>query len=295
MKNLLDLFESTSGTVIGTYHIKTNKNNHDSLFYVENKDHIVAIVCDGCGSGSHSEVGSSIGVTSLAWELTRSGIHRAGNDAQKVAKLLESIRHLMINRISSCAYRVGLPFVKVISEYFLFTIVAVVIGKENTYVFSLGDGTYNLNGTTTVIGPFENNAPPYIAYGAIVDRLNGITENDLRFVVNEIIPTEELQSIVICTDGIDDFIAAENKKIPGKDELVGPLSQFWTNDLFFKNHTTLERRLCLINRTFTKINRKTKAIQVERGHLLDDTTLIAIRRRQDDSIFKQEETKSESV
>jgi len=295
MKPLFSEFESASSSVAGTYHIKTNKNNHDSFFYIEHPDHIIAVVCDGCGSGQHSEVGSNMGVTSLAWELTRSGLHRAGDDIEKVNELLESVRHLMVERISSCAYRVGLPFVKVISEYFLFTIVAVVIGRKNTYVISLGDGSYNLNGITTTIGPFENNAPPYIAYGAVADKLSRITEDDLHFVVNEVIPTKDLQSIVLGTDGIDDFIGAENKKIPGKDELVGPLSQLWTNDLFFKNHAALERRLCLINRTFTRINRKTRAMQVERGHLSDDTTLIAIRRKQDDSISEQEEAESEPV
>ena len=286
-------FEFASGSVIGSYHTKTNKNNHDASFFIEQKDHIIGIVCDGCGSGEHSEVGAKIGAPALAWELSASGLHTIGNDKERAITLLERVRILTSNRIEQCAFRVGLPFVEVIRDFFLFTIVATVIGKDYTYIISFGDGIYSLNGNVVSLGPFPNNAPPYIAYSSVVEHLENITREDLHFTLNEIIPTSEVDNIILGTDGVEDLIAAENKKIPGKDEHVGPLSQFYTNDLFFNNIAAIERRLCLVNRTTNKVNRITKALQVERGHLPDDTTLVVIRRKHD-SISEGEQTNSES-
>jgi serine/threonine protein phosphatase PrpC len=295
MKALFNNFEFATGSVVGTYHTRTNKNNQDSFFYVEHQDHIIGVVCDGCGSGEYSEVGANIGGPALAWELSASGIHKAGNDPSKIDELLKRVRILVSSRLSKCASRVGLPYVESVSDYFLFTVVAFVIGREYTYIISIGDGFYALNQKQVTLGPFENNAPPYIAYNLVADRLQGITKEELCFVVHEVISTPEVKSIVLGTDGVDDLIEAESKKIPGKEELVGPMSQLWENDLFFNNHAALERRLCLINRTTSRINRKTKALQVERGHLKDDTTLVVIRRKQDDSLPEQEETEPESV
>jgi len=294
MKSILDEFEYAAGTVIGTYHTRTNKNNQDSFFYFEGDHVLVGVVCDGCGSGAHSEVGASIGAPAIAWELSACGLDRVGNEPQKLKETLEWAKHLMVKRISKCAFRVGLPLVEAVSEYFLFTVVAVVVARDYTYVISFGDGFYAVNQKQVPIGPFENNAPPYIGYNIIAGKVNIMREH-LGFVVNEIIPTSELSSVMIATDGIDDFLESSEKKIPGKEELVGPVSQFWDKDLFFSNPAALERRLCLINRTTSRVNRTTRALQIERGYLKDDTTILVIRRKQDDSLPEREETKPEPV
>lgn len=294
MRSISDEFEYAAGTVIGTYHTRTNRNNQDSFFYFEGDHVLVGVVCDGCGSGAHSEVGASIGAPAVAWELSVCGLDRAGNDPKKIKDTLEWAKHLIVKRVSKCAFRVGLPLVESISEYFLFTIIAVVVTKEYSYVISFGDGFYALNQKQVSIGPFENNAPPYVAYNVIAGRVD-IKREHLGFVVNEVIPTAELSSVTIATDGIDDFLESVEKKIPGKEELVGPVSQFWDRDLFFNNPAALERRLCLINRTMSRINRKTKALQIERGHLKDDTTILTIRRKQDDSLPEREETEPEPL
>jgi hypothetical protein len=295
MKAIFSDFECATGSVMGTYHSRTNKNNQDSFFYIEHNEFIIGVICDGCGSGKYSEVGANMGGPALAWELGVSGIHKAGNDIEKINDVLERVRKLTVSRLATCAFHIGIPIIESVREYFLFTIIAFIISREYTYVISIGDGSYALNQKLITIGPFKNNAPPYIAYDLVSDHLQGITEEELSFVVNEVIPTPEVKNIVLATDGIDDLIKAEDKKIPGKEELVGPVSQFWNNDLFFKNHAALERRLCLINRTTNRINRRTNALQVERGCLTDDTTLVVIRRKKDDSIFEGEEVESESV
>jgi len=270
-------FENASGSIVGKYHLRIGLNNQDNYLLMDHPDHIVAIVCDGCGSGPTSEVGATLGSSMVSWELSASGLYRLGDDRKEIDLCLERVRRLIVDRIVSVAFKVGLPFVTAISDSFLFTIVAAVIGKEHTYIISFGDGFYALNGNVKEIGPFENNAPPYIAYGAVEERLE--KRDDLKFVLHEVIPTSELQSLLIATDGLGDFIDAMDKKLPGKDESVGDVSQFWTNDLYFSNQAAVGRRLSLTNRSVGKFDRQSNRLTHEHGYLKDDTTLISIRRK----------------
>jgi len=57
---------------------------------------------------------------------------------------------------------------------------------------------------------------------------------------------------------------------------VGPLSQFWEEDRFFKNSHALGHRLNLINRDIPRVNSNGRILS-EFGHLKDDTTLITGR------------------
>lgn len=284
-------FEIASGSIIGQYHLRIHMNNQDNYIVTEHPDHIVAVVCDGCGSGVTSEVGATLGSSIVAWELSASGLHRLGDNVDEIKLCLERVRRLVVDRITAIAFKSGLPFVATIADSFLFTIVAAVIGKDSTYIVSFGDGFYALNGDVREIGPFKNNAPPYIAYGAIEEHLKD--NADLEFVLNEYIDTSELKSLMIGTDGVAELIDAAEEKVPGKRELVGPISQFWDNDLFFSNQAAICRKLALVNRSVTKIDRRNVRLIQEHGYLKDDTTLVTIRRRaQDDSLSEGEEAQS---
>jgi len=46
-------FAISAGSVVGAHHRKVFKNNQDALSVVENEHGLVAIVCDGCGSGKY--------------------------------------------------------------------------------------------------------------------------------------------------------------------------------------------------------------------------------------------------
>ena len=286
MTPIFNEFETATGSIVGQYHLRIGLNNQDNYIVIEHPDHIMAVVCDGCGSGATSEVGATLGSSIVAWELSASGLHKLGDDMEKIELCLERVRRFIVDRITAIAFKAGLPFVNVIADCFLFTIVAAVIGKNHTYIISFGDGFYSLNEEVKEIGPFENNAPPYIAYGAVEEHVKGA--DSMKFVVNEVIPTADLQSLLIGTDGLGDLIEAEEKNLPGKKESVGPLGQFWTKDLYFSNPAAVCRRLSLINRAVTKIDRKNVRLIQEHGYLKDDTTLIAIRKVADDSLSQGE-------
>jgi hypothetical protein len=273
MTPIYDEFECADGSIIGKYHRNINSNNQDSYIKTEDDDHIIAVVCDGCGSGVTSEVGSILGSSIVSFELNASGLHRLGDDRKEIEFCLERVQRSAEGRIESIAHEVGLPIVIAIAESFLFTIVAAVIGRDYTYIISFGDGFYAINNTIKEIGPFENNAPPYIAYGVIKEYVKGASQ--MKFVLNEIVLTSDLQSLLIATDGLDDLIKARKNKLPGRDELVGDVSQFWTDDIYFSDIGAVCKKLSLINRSVANFDR----LVYEHGYLGDDTTLISIRRK----------------
>ncbi|MBI4142843.1 hypothetical protein HY480_03150 [Candidatus Uhrbacteria bacterium] len=93
--------------------------------------------------------------------------------------------------------------------------------------------------------------------------------------------TDQVHSILLGTDGVVDLIVAANRNIPGKDELVGPLAQFWTEDRYFKNPDMIRRRLTIINRDVVGWDAARGCIDTQRGLLPDDAALVAIRRRKE--------------
>jgi hypothetical protein len=123
-----------------------------------------------------------------------------------------------------------------------------------TALFWLGDGVVAFYDHWQVLPSFPGNAPPYLAYGIL-----GVEVDPFQ---TWILPTEEWRSLLIGTDGLKDFIAA------AEVEPVGDLSQFWTEDRYFRNPDQVRRQLA-------RWNRESKT----RSRLLpDDTTLVVMRR-----------------
>jgi hypothetical protein len=289
--SMYDIFECASGSIIGRHHTDIGMNNQDSFSIIEGGENIVAVVCDGCSGGQHSEVGSNLGASMVASELSACGL----DGTKDVAYTLERVRRLVVDRINLIVHNSGMPIVEAVSNLFLFTIVAAIVGRNNTFIISIGDGLYSINDNVVEIGPFENNAPPYIAYSIVQEYLSNDKKKDLGFCVNEIIPTHEVESLLIGTDGICDLIEVQGKEIPGKSELVGGVEQFWKQDLFFSNEFAVERRLRLINKESVKMDAERRILTRKVGHLRDDTTLISIRRRRDDSLSKEEGVNSHTI
>jgi serine/threonine protein phosphatase PrpC len=70
-----------TGSVVGRDHGRTGKNNQDALAYVPLQEGIVAVVCDGCGSQPHSEVGAQLGAQLLTQAVARQLTRTALTDA----------------------------------------------------------------------------------------------------------------------------------------------------------------------------------------------------------------------
>ncbi len=279
------IFEWSAGSIVGTDHRKPFvwKNNQDAFTVRESDNCFVAVVADGCGGGNggglYSELGARLGAHLAAGVFSRidwtdeAGLQDALLSVR--AEIIASLTRLL----ESFAVESRSQFVV---DNFLFTLLALVITPEKTFVIGVGDGVYAVNGEVTHIGPFPGNEPPYLVYGGLVK--SHISPELCDFAIHRILPTAELQSACIGTDGAGDFKKISGLSMPvqldsKKNELVGPLSQFWEGEQFFKNPEAIRRRLNLINNSVSRPNWETKEMNIENGRLKDDTTLVVVRRR----------------
>jgi hypothetical protein len=269
-------FEVVSGSITGRDHVHALRNNQDALAVVETPEHIVAVVCDGCSSGRFSEVGAHLGARLIAQEILR---NLPDYSAVGIVDRVELARQNVLNQLRVLVDAMGESRSKTVNDYFLFTVVALIIDPDVTLVMSIGDGVFAVNGEFCSIGPFANNAPPYLAYELTGSTLTDQNPDLLRFTYTCFIPTEALSSVMIGTDGVRELADASDRSLPGKSESVGPISQFWQEDRFFKNPFTLGRRLNLINPTQPQVRIVDGALQRHEGLLPDDTTMVVVRRR----------------
>ncbi|HEY9701311.1 MAG TPA: protein phosphatase 2C domain-containing protein [Allocoleopsis sp.] len=262
-------FQIAAGTIIGKYHTRLGKNNQDAYYTFQSNSLTIAIVADGCGSGKNTEVGAKLAVKLLGEILVKRLENYPNADfwSEVQQDLLELIQVLAVN--------MGDNLSQIVIDYFLFTLIGVIITEEITTIFSLGDGIIILNDKITQLGPFPHNAPPYFAYNLIPHY------QKYDFKINHQLPTDQVQSILIGTDGVEDLILSHTKNIPGKEELVGDINQFWQEDIYFQNPDMIRRKLSLINTDITQGNWFHQELIKYSGLLSDDTTLIVIKKNLD--------------
>ncbi len=262
---VLTQFEVAGGSVIGQFHRDIGKNNQDALQVIWMDETLIAVVCDGCSSGMHSEVGATLGAKLVAESLAQSLLRDQEPDWRWVH---ESV----LGEIEALIAAMGIEPVQALLDHFLFTIIGVVITPQGATLFTLGDGVFCINGEITIIGPYPDNAPPYLAYELVEPELMGT-----QMQIHPLVPLHEMESILIGTDGVADLIAVEDHHLPGRSECVGPLRQFWEEDRYFANPEAIHRRLNLINREMVRADWEAQRLIREKGLLPDDTSLIVIR------------------
>jgi serine/threonine protein phosphatase PrpC len=248
-------FEYASGSIIGRNHVLAGKNNQDFYQISVNEKFIAAVVCDGCGSGKHSEVGAKLGAK-LVIEEIRNFLNQDSQISNPEfwnlvkVNLLQKLQAL-VNLVNG-----DLEFV---NNYLLFTILGALITERETIAFSMGDGAIAINGEFNQIPAYPNNAPPYLAYGLY-------RPDSINFEIRDRLPTSELESLLIATDGIDDLIKVED------------INQFWQEARYFKNPDSIRRKLAMLNREETKPDWQKRELTRRSGVLSDDTSLVVIRR-----------------
>jgi len=266
-------FELAGGSVIGREHLRVGKNNQDAYCWSMAEAIAVAVVCDGCGSGVHSEVGAKLGARIIVETIH----HVLSHDGDLETEMTwQTIQQTLLTQLQSIAALLGGDRAQTVQDYLLFTIVGAVITPNLTAVFALGDGVVVINEQVIQLGPFANNAPPYLAYGLLAE---GVAES-LPLKALQILPTEALQSLCLGSDGVSDLIRVANQALPGRSEPVGDIAQFWQNDRYFQNPDQVRRRLSLINREVVSLDKQAQQCVRQSGLLPDDTTLIVIRRRE---------------
>lgn len=263
-------YQLAAASIIGRDHrnINVHKNNQDGLSVIRSSSCTVAVIADGCGSSAHSEVGAKIGARVAAESISRLMAEHGSVDWRQVLRETLSC-------ISQLSIQMGGSFRQIVQDYFLFTMVGVLLEPKTATFFALGDGVVVVNGEVTVLGPFPNNQPPYAGYKLLDQPLvpgSSETGNDQGIQLIGSYEIEQLEHFLIGSDGVNDLINVQSQDLPGMNELVGPLDQFWQEKYFDPTKPDLlARRLRLIGRDWPKKD-------PEAGLLPDDTTMIVGRR-----------------
>ncbi|QRN98111.1 protein phosphatase 2C domain-containing protein [Archangium violaceum] len=259
-------FELAAATVLGREHARAGRNNQDALWARASEQGLAAVVADGCGSGAQSELGAQLG----ARRVVEGALSLLGQVPVDSPEFLQRLGADVLCLLQAVSGQLG---ERAIGEALLFTIVGAVVTPEHTLVFSAGDGLWALNGEVHRLGPFPGNAPPYLAYGLLKPGVVALKANSLR-------PTAEVDSLLLGTDGVSDLAGLAEAQVPEREEPVGPLSQFWSEDRYFSNPDALRRRLALLNRESVRADFPARRLVRVPGLLTDDTTLVVLRRRQ---------------
>lgn len=286
-------FQIASASVLGRDHVGPGKNNQDAVCVLRRErcpdgymvDALIAVVCDGCGSGSNSEVGAQIGARLMARSLSESVMavnHEARFEPlERVAAkaMAEAAEHTLVYLRVLAQASVGsdpTAVAQFVKDYLLFTIVGAFVIDRVAWTFSLGDGVVYRNGERVALTPAnDRNAPAYLAYKMIP---KAAPQDGLEFVIHGTVPASDVSSILVGTDGVEALVASAEQRMPGKPELVGTVDRLWTEDRFFQNKDALRRHLALVNRDWQAIDWKAQAVAREHGSLKDDTSLVVIRR-----------------
>lgn len=297
----LSSFEIAYGSVVGKDHISSGKvlvgkNNQDAIAIRRNQDVIVAVVCDGCGSGAHSELGAIWGANNIAQNLvdmyslaTIAGhikfMEDGCTDAPPVqpirpSQLVEIARQNIVHDLRTFAATMAPPdaLAHFVNDYLLFSCMCVIVTKHHAEIFAIGDGYYAFDaglGVQKNAIKFPKNAPPYLAYELITNALS--RSYSLRFELLQSFFADEVKFVLIGSDGVADLADISDRLIPGKTKNVGDLSQFWVEDRYFTNQSMVGRTLRLLNSEAQMLQDGVRTVMPRL--LPDDTSLITIRRK----------------
>lgn len=154
----MDTIQVRAGQIIGRDHLARQANCQDSYALIERDAYLIGVVCDGCGEGQHSEVGATLAAPYLADQLAC--LLDKGEALERLPdlsgdKALNFLRSLLgVIRPSNNA-----AFIK---DYFLFTLLGMVVTPTAGIIFAAGDGTIMINDQVMIRD--QSNTPEYLAY-----------------------------------------------------------------------------------------------------------------------------------
>jgi len=190
----MNTIEIAAASVIGREHRRVDRPCQDAFAVRRGERGVVAVVCDGCGSGAHSELGARLGANLVARvlgerleagaDLTDVAVWRAACD-EVVARLAALVPDLTADGDPRAA----------IGAHLLFTVLAVALLPEGAAVLAIGDGVVIVDGDVTVLEA-EDNAPAYLGYELVGPAI----ALDLRWIPGA-------QTVVLASDGALPIVA----------------------------------------------------------------------------------------
>jgi hypothetical protein len=255
------VFDTISASVTGARHLRVGRNGQDAAVARLTERGALAVVCDGCSSGAYSEVGARLGANLVAGAIERAIDEGAAlGDAATWA----TVRAHVLGALSTYAVHLGGDRERAVFEHLLFTVVAAAVRGDETVVWAIGDGAYALGDTMHQLGPFEGNAPPYLAYD-----LTARESNVLYDVTGE---REEL--LVVAPAGVSTIAVATD----GVCDVAGGLVPL-TARRYIEHPDALRRQLAVLAKPRERIDWCEQRVVREPAALQDDCAIAIIRRR----------------
>ncbi|MBI2894191.1 MAG: protein phosphatase 2C domain-containing protein [Deltaproteobacteria bacterium] len=229
---LAERFVAASGSIVGREHVRLHRNNQDAVAVRAEDDRIVLVVADGCSSAAFSEVGARLGAI---WLAAHTPALADRSDEEVMREASDGLAAYLDRVLADLG---PAPT----AELALFTFLVAILEPGRSIVFGVGDGVVSVNGSPTILDPGPCNAPRYLAYGLFPGMAWPAPE------IHHSGPTDEIDSLLIGTDGVADCLAELSIDAP-----------------FEKNPSLLGKQLVVLG---------------ERGRkLADDTSVALVRRR----------------
>jgi len=276
------------GSVIGRDHlycgrVLVGRNNQDAVYCARSSNAFVAVVCDGCSGGEHSEVGATLAARLLA--VTIADYAETMPDALAVKRASEWVEA----EIRILANRLGDSLSQTVQDHFLFATMILIIRHDGSdawaKMFSLGDCVWAVDTPYSLFksglmttGPYPGNAPPYLGYKLVG---SSIDPKLLDFAPSFCVKVRADANVIIGSDGLMDFESASKELIPGTKKRVGSIWQFF-DDRYYTNPQAANRLLHRVNTTVTRVGEDGRLCRTS-GLLPDDTTFFAARLRKTDA------------
>lgn len=261
-------FAIAGGRICGTEHIRTGRACQDAFAWQRAGACLVAVVSDGCGSGRHSEVGAILGAR--LWVAALADLVRSDDDSgqalddQLATRIWPEVRRRVTTQLDALCAAMGGSRAETVSQHFLFTLVGALVTPTHTLVYSLGDGAFAIDGQVREIGPFADNRPPYLGYDLLENRAV------YPVVTHACVATEDITSVILCTDGIDPLLH------PGGAEQPHMLN--FCQPRYVRNRDAIRRRLAVLNRQRRDIDWAARIVRRQSGLFRDDVAVVAIQR-----------------
>lgn len=291
---MLNQFRVAAGKIPGTDHTKPGepfwKNCQDACRVEASDNALVLVVCDGNGSQPHSEVGATLSAQLLA----RNIVDQIDKSVQSgipigIPEILEEARLSLMDLFEDLGDHLMGSFSDNANRYMLATALVAVVTKAETVIAGIGDGYYAVNDELVELGPFPGNAPPYPVYGLTGSSLLDHAPELLHFTIHRTLPTDEVETLAVMSDGVKYLIDAQGTPMPKNPQARVPaLAQFWREDRFTKNPDNIRRQLALINIEVITSSPDGKP-HLRTGMLKDDTTIIVVQRAAEAVVLNAEE------
>jgi hypothetical protein len=179
--------ESAVGVVVGREHRRAGRGGQDAAVVRRGAGGVVAVVADGCGSALRSEVGAELGARLCAAAALR---RLEGGAAVADPRTWERVGQDVLAQLRV----IDLAADGLAADCLLFTLVGAVVTAELVAVFGLGDGIYGLDGDVRELGPFPDNAPPYLGHALVGGPATSLQLHALR-------PADSVAQVLIGSDG----------------------------------------------------------------------------------------------